>query len=229
MDITGPVMNIENLFCLGNCTKQWVVATLPHFFFLLKPTAMPSAWRPALNTEPSKSRVTRESLSFTKTLKNLIFQFVTHLLDTDLIGIAQRALDDRRIRQSPQTELSLDPLIIAAIVYIPQFPAANDQMYNKQHQNDVMTINLADLQVTETSLQPFLESYTWKEALKEKETGIRNQILRFEYDFNGCSGFTLNIGFALFHISGFRFGWYVVFVSVYCTNSETSFFIYSRM
>ena len=32
--------------------------------FLLKPTAMPSAWRPVLNTEPSKSRVTRESLSF---------------------------------------------------------------------------------------------------------------------------------------------------------------------
>ena len=38
----------------------------------------------------------------------------------------------------------------------------------------------------------------------------------------GCYAFTLNIGFPLFHISGFRFGWYAVFVSVYCTNSETT-------
>jgi hypothetical protein len=34
MDITGSVMNIEDLVCLGNCTKQWVVATcLPSFSY----------------------------------------------------------------------------------------------------------------------------------------------------------------------------------------------------
>jgi hypothetical protein len=86
-----------------------------------------------------------------------------------------------------------------------------------------MAINRAELQVTETSPQPFFESYAWKEVLKEDKSGIRCQIMRFESDINGSSGFTLNIGSAMFHISGFRFGWYVVVDNEYCTNSETTF------
>jgi hypothetical protein len=114
---------------------------------------------------------TRKSIG-RQTLKNQIFRFAPNLLDTDLIGTAQRARDDRRIRQSPGTEHSPDHLIIAVIVYIPQFPVANDQMYHQQHHSDVMTINRADLQVTETSPQLLLEFYAWKEVLKEVEAGI---------------------------------------------------------
>ena len=42
VDIAGPVVNIEDLVCLHNGTKQGVVAAHT-LLFLLKPTAVPSA------------------------------------------------------------------------------------------------------------------------------------------------------------------------------------------
>lgn len=93
----------------------------------------------------------------------------------------------------------------------------------------MVSVNRICLQVTKTSPQLFFEPYVREEALKKNQTLVRGQVLRLESNIQSGSGFTSNCGFAMFHISGFPVGWYVVLVNVYCTNAETTFLFYVCM
>ena len=65
VDTPRAMVNIEHLVGLGDGAKEEVVGARA-FFFLMNPTAVPSVWRPVLNTDPSKSSVTVENLSTAK-------------------------------------------------------------------------------------------------------------------------------------------------------------------
>lgn len=97
-------------------------------------------------------------------------------------------------------------------------------MHDQQHQDDVMAINRAHLQVAKTSPQSLLDADQGEEVLKQDKARVRGQVLRFESNIQRGPGFTSNIGFAMFHLSGLRLDWHVVLVNVHCTNRETTFY-----
>ena len=96
-------------------------------------------------------------------------------------------------------------------------------MHYQQHHDQVMTVNRAHLQVAETPPQSFFDAYKGKEVLKEDKARVRSQILRLKSNIQRSSGFTSNICFAMFHLGGLRFDWYVVFCNSNCTSPETTF------
>ena len=98
-------------------------------------------------------------------------------------------------------------------------------MHHQQQHDHVMAVNRVDLQVTKTAPQSLLDTNQREKGLKEDEARVRRQMLRFESNIQRGSGFTSNIGFAMFHVSGLRLDWSVVLVNVHCTNAETAFYI----
>ena len=85
---------------------------------------------------------------------------------------------------------------------------SDDEMHDQQHHDHVMAVNRIDLQVAETTPQPFLDANEGEEVLKKDESRVRCQVLRFESDIQTQPGFTTNIGSAMFHLRGLRFIWY---------------------
>jgi len=230
VDITGPVVNIEDLVCLRNGTKQRVVATRTLLFLVetyRRSFGMASC---AQHRTVEVKRHSRKTLG-RQAFNDQVSRFTSDFLDAYLISATERAANGGHIRQTFKAKQALDHLVIAIVVHISQPPVANDQMHNQQHQDHVMAVNRAHLQVAKTSPQPLLDVYQGEEVLKEDKTRVRSQVLRFESNIQSGPGFTSNICFAMFHVSGLRIDWHVVLVNVHCTNLETTFlsFLCSRL
>jgi hypothetical protein len=129
-------------------------------------------------------------------------------------------------RQLLEAKNPFNHLVITVVVHISQPAVSDNQMHDQQHHDQVMTIDRTVLQMTEASPQPLLRADSGEEVLKENQARVRSQILRFESNIQSGSGFTSDICFAMFHFSGLRLDGYIVFVDEYCTNSETTFYIF---
>lgn len=82
----------------------------------------------------------------------------------------------------------------------------------------MVVVNRIALQMAETSPQPFSDADKREEVLKDDESRVRCQTLRFESDAEAHLGFTSNVGSAMLHLRGLRFVWYVVVDNYYCIN-----------
>ena len=224
VDVTGPVVNIKDLVCLGNGTKQRVIAARTLLFLV-------EAHRRSLGVAPGAQHRTIEVQRHScKPLGRQAFnyqvsRFTPDFLDAYLIRATERAANRGYIRQTLEAKQPLDHLVITIVVHIPQPPVSNDQMHDQQHQNDVMAVNRAHLQVTKTAPQSLLDANQREKVLKEYKTRVRSQILRFESNIQSGPGFTSDICLAMFHVSGLRRDWCVVLVDVHCTNPETTFYV----
>ena len=77
--------------------------------------------------------------------------------------------------------------------------------------------------MAEAPPQSFLDAYQGKEVLEEDKARVRSQILCFKSNIQCSPGFTSNLCFAMFHLGGLRFDWYVVFSNSNCTSLEATF------
>ena len=224
VDITGPVVNIEDLVCLRNGTKQRVVAARTLLFLVETHRrsfgVAPGAQHRTIEVKRhSRKRLPRQAFN------HQVSRFTSDFLDAYLISATERAANGRHIRQTLKAKQALDHLVIAIVVHISQPPVANDQMHDQQHQDHVMAVNRAHLQVAKTSPQPLLDAYQGEEVLKQDKTRVRSQVLRLESNLQSGPGFTSNSCFAMFHVSGLRIDCHVVLVNVLCTNQETTFYV----
>ena len=225
MDITGPVVNIEDLVCLRNGTKQRVVAARPLLFLVETHRRSFGVASCAQHRTVEVKRHSRKALG-RQAFNDQVSRFTPNFLDAYLICATERATNGRHIRQTLKAKHSLDHLVIAIVVDISQPPVANDQMHDQQHQDGVMALNRAHLQVAKTSPQPLLDADQGEEVLKEDKTRVRSQVLRFESNLQSGPRFTSDVCLAMFHLSGLRSDWYFVFVDEYCTHPETTFYLF---
>ena len=207
VDIAGPMMHIEHLVSLGDGAKQGVVAART-FLFLVEPHCRAFGMAPGAQHRPVEvERYARESFGH-QALHDHSARLDSDFADALFIGPAERAADGGHVRQSLQAKHPFDHLVITIVVHVSQPSVSDDEMHDQQHHHHVVTVNRIGLHVAETSPQPFLDANEGEKVLKKNESRVRCEILRFESDIQTQSGFTTNIGSAMFHLRGLRFIWY---------------------
>ena len=210
-------MNIEDLVGLGDGAKEGVVAARA-LLFLVEAHCSPFGMTPGAQHRPVViERHSRKPLDH-QTLHDQMSRFTSHFSDTLFICTGERPADRGHVRQPLQTENPFDHLVITVVLHVAQPPVSDNQVHDQQHHDRVIAVNRITLQVAETSPQPFFDADEREEALKDNESRVRCQALRFESDVEAQPSFTSNIGSAMFHLRGLRFVWYVVLRDNYCTS-----------
>ena len=215
--VSRTMVNVEDLVGLGDGAKEGVVAARA-LLFLVEAHCRSFGMTPGAQHRPVViERHSRKSFVY-QTLYDQVSRFTSYFGDTLFIRTGERAADRGHVRQPLQTENPFDHLVITVVLHVSQPPVSDDQVHDQQHHDHVMAVNRIALQVAETSPQPFFDADEGEEVLKDDESRIRCQALRFESDVEAQLGFTSNVGSAMLHLRGLRFVWYVVLRDNYCTS-----------
>ena len=175
------MVNVEDLVGLGDGAKEGVVAARA-LLFLVEAHCGSFGVSPGTQHRPVViERHSRKSLVY-QTLYDQVSRFTSHFGDTLFIRTGERPAERGYVRQPLQTENPFDHFVITVVLHVSQPPVSDDQMHDQQHHDHVMAVNRIALQVAETSPQPFFDADEGEEVLKDDESRIRCQALRFESD-----------------------------------------------
>ena len=139
VDITGAVVNIENLVCLRNGTKQRVVAARTFLFPIETHRRAFGMASCAQHRSVEVKRHARKLLG-QQAFNDQVSRFISDFLDDYLIRATECAADGGHIRQTLQTQHTLDHLVIAIVVHIAQLAVPNDQMHDQQYHDHVVAV-----------------------------------------------------------------------------------------
>ena len=174
VDIPRAMVNIEDLVGLGDGAKEGIVAA-GAFFLLVESHCRAFGMAPCTQHRPVEvQRHRRKSLN-RQALHDQMPRLDLHFADALCICTGERAAERGHVRQSLQTENPFDHRVIAIVVHVSQAPVSDDEMHDQQHHDHVMAVNRIDLQVAETTPQPFLDANEGEEVLK-KGPGGRGQL-----------------------------------------------------
>ena len=201
--------DIEHLTGLGDSTKQRVVATLP---FLLLVKTHRRAFGETTGGQYSAVEVQCDAgqPQRTELFQHPLTAESAQMGDTAVIPARQCPADSRHIRQAIQSQQAAHHGIVLVIAHILESAITQQEMDSQQQNDDAVTIDRADLQVTETPGQLLLQTDTTEQRLEHHQTGKRGQSLILKLDLGNSVGFTMNSGFATLRANGLRWLFWTV-------------------
>ena len=172
MHVARPVVQVEDLGCLGHRAEQGVVASGP--FLLLveadrRPFGMPAGRK---HRTVEVERHPRELFGF-QTVEHQVARHRSIAGHRLLVHRRERSADGCHVGQTFEAENPLGHRIVMVVVAIPQLAKAEKEMYD-QPEDDVMgTIGCAPPQVSKARLKLPLDPKAGKQALKDDKPGER--------------------------------------------------------